>query len=83
MVNVAADGIVRPNRFGRFRISNVRSQISDLKSTTASLKPETRKEPLMSDRLERRDFLETLGVTAAGGLAAGYSATAKGFAANE
>ena len=37
----------------------------------------------MFDRLERRDFLETLGVTAAGVLAAGYTATAKGFAANE
>ena len=37
----------------------------------------------MSDRLERRDFLETLGATAAGVLTAGYTATAKGFAANE
>ena len=37
----------------------------------------------MSNRLERRDFLETLGATAAGVLTAGYTATAKGFAANE
>src|SRR5712691_595707 len=37
----------------------------------------------MSDRFERRDFLESMGITTAGVLAAGYTATAKGFAANE
>lgn len=37
----------------------------------------------MSDRSERRKFLETLGVGATGILTAGYQATAFGFAANE
>jgi predicted dehydrogenase len=37
----------------------------------------------MSESFNRREFLETLGVTAAGLLAAGYSESARGFAANE
>lgn len=32
---------------------------------------------------DRREFLESVGATAAGVLAAGYTATARGFAANE
>src|SRR5260370_33535931 len=37
----------------------------------------------MSTHPTRREFLETLGVGAAGLITAGYSATARGFAANE
>lgn len=38
---------------------------------------------MMTDRADRREFLESVGATAAGVLAAGYTETAKGFAANE
>lgn len=37
----------------------------------------------MTNQADRREFLESLGATAAGVLAAGYTACAKGFAANE
>lgn len=37
----------------------------------------------MANRPRRRDFLETLGLTAGGLLAAGYSATSRGFPVNE
>ena len=37
----------------------------------------------MADHTARREFLESIGATAAGVLAAGYTATAKGYAANE
>src|SRR3990172_9539404 len=37
----------------------------------------------MSERYFRREFLEKLGIGTAGLLAAGYTATARGFAANE
>ena len=37
----------------------------------------------MSDSTDRRSFLETVGVGAAGSVAAGFSATAKGYYANE
>lgn len=37
----------------------------------------------MRSETDRREFLERMGVTAAGVLAAGYAATAQGFAANE
>ena len=37
----------------------------------------------MNERLPRRDFLDKLGIGTAGVLTAGYTATARGFAANE
>ena len=37
----------------------------------------------MSDTVRRREFLQSLGVSAAGLMAAGYSETARGYAANE
>ena len=37
----------------------------------------------MNERQLRRDFLEKLGIGTAGALATGYTATARGFAANE